>query len=404
MRRQVGARKPSRWGDRIALVAVALAAAACADDAAGTSTSTGSGSTLTGAGGSGDGGGDDSSGSGPSGSGPSGSGPSGSGPGSTGSGSGSTTTGAGGGATSSSASGTGGGGTGGGPTETLRFIAMGDGGEGNDTQYAVAAMIANVCAAEGGCHFALYLGDNFYDDGVDSSTDRQFQTKFEMPYADLDFQFWVVLGNHDYGGNGAGYEQEKAEHQVEYSSSKWTMPERYYAFHVPGDAGPPGAPTVDFFGLDTNWIMYSGDGDQQSWLEGELAASTATWKIAFGHHPYISNGQHGNAGEYEGIPFIPIVSGQNVKDFFDDSICDSVTLYISGHDHNRQWLEPDCGVEFVVTGTAAKTTDLVGRGTPTLFEDDVDGGFLLVEIEGDTLTGTFYDQQGNVEFTRTISP
>jgi tartrate-resistant acid phosphatase type 5 len=41
--------------------------------------------------------------------------------------------------------------------------------------------------------------DNFYDEGVDSLDDEQFQTKFELPYADIDFPFWVVLGNHDYG-------------------------------------------------------------------------------------------------------------------------------------------------------------------------------------------------------------
>ena len=89
------------------------------------------------------------------------------------------------------------------PPEIVRFIAMGDGGEGNADQYAVAATVKSVCDAKDdehgpGCDFVLYLGDNFYDD-VEGVDDEQFQTKFELPYADLDLPFWVVLGNHDYG-------------------------------------------------------------------------------------------------------------------------------------------------------------------------------------------------------------
>ena len=256
----------------------------------------------------------------------------------------------------------------------------------------------------GGCDFAVYLGDNIYNSGVDGTDDDQFRTKFEEPYAGLDFRFYVVLGNHDYGGQGAGYEQWKAQAQVDYTtmSSKWTMPQRFYGFQVPADAGPAGAERVDFFALDTNWIMYTSDDEQQDWLDGAVAQSLARWKIAFGHHPYVSNGKHGNAGEYEGIPYIPIVSGANVRDFMEDSVCGKVDVYLCGHDHNRQWLEPTCGTEFIVSGTAAKTTDLEGRGTPTFFEDDQDGGFLLVEITGDTLVGTFFDQQGNEEFSRTV--
>lgn len=287
----------------------------------------------------------------------------------------------------------------------LRFVALGDGGEGNDTQYKVADAAKAVCEAKGGCELALYLGDNFYDTGVDGVDDRQFQSKFEMPYSVLPFRFYVVLGNHDYGGNGAGFEFWKAEAQVEYSmvSSKWTMPATYYTFATPADAGPAGGPVATFFGLDTNAIMYTGDDEQRAWLDGGTAAAPAGWKIGFGHHPYVSNGAHGNAGEYEGIPGIPIVSGGNVKEFFDDAVCGKLDVYISGHDHNRQWLEPTCGTEFIVSGTAAKTTDLEGQGTPTFFETDKKGGFLLVELTPTAFVGTFYDEDGVQEFSRTVT-
>lgn len=283
--------------------------------------------------------------------------------------------------------------------EVVRFIVMGDGGEGNATQMAVAMAVDAECDRRGGCAFALYLGDNIYDTGAAAVDDMQFMTKFEIPYAILDFPFYVVLGNHDYGGGGAGFEFWKGDVQVEYTqeSTKWTLPSHYYAQEV-----GVGATTVEIFGLDTNNIMYLGDDTQAAWLDGATAASSARWKLAFGHHTYISNGSHGNAGEYEGIPFIPIVSGGSVKSFFDAHVCGAVDVYFAGHDHNRQWLEPTCGTEFIVSGTAAKTTGLAGRGTPTFFETDEKGGFMLVEIEGDTFAGWFYDEDGTLEYTRSF--
>lgn len=278
----------------------------------------------------------------------------------------------------------------------VRFVVLGDGGEGNDTQYAVADAMLAVCAtktdADPGCEFALYLGDNFYDDGVAAVDDEQFQTKFELPYADLTFPFYVVLGNHDYGSLSLlGY---KADYEIAYTaySSKWTLPDHSYSFVVEN---------VLFLGLDTNQIMLEslwGDSGQGDWLDNEIAAAGADWNITFGHHPYRSNGAHGNAGEYEGYDWLPIANGATVEDFMDAHFCGQVDLYFAGHDHNRQWLEPYCEVELVVSGAAAKTTDLEDRGNTTWFEDDSTAGFMWVEIRGDTMIGEFYDEAGALSY------
>ncbi len=161
-----------------------------------------------------------------------------------------------------------------------------------------------------------------------------------------------------------------------------------------------------FIGLDTNAIMTQalfGEDGQESWIAGVHATNDAMWTVGFGHHPYISNGQHGNAGTYEGIPYIPIVSGIDVKEFMDDQICGKVDVYFSGHDHNRQWLEPTCGTEFIVSGAAAKNTDLAGRGTPTLFEDDTRNGFMWVELRDNVMVGEFYNDAGELEFSQTLT-
>jgi hypothetical protein len=287
------------------------------------------------------------------------------------------------------------------PGELLRFVAMGDAGEGNPSQYAVAAAIEAVCADKGGCAFVLYLGDNFYDDGVSSVDDDQFNTKFELPYADLDMPFYIVMGNHDYGL--LSFAWEKLAYEVEYTnySDKWTLPDKWYTVVA--------YPNVDFFMMDTTRLMWNHEtGAQQAWLDNAIAASNKPWKIALAHHPYYSNGEHGNAGNYEGFPFPPQLAGTTVKEVMDESLCDKVDLYLSGHDHNRQWHQQTCGggnrtTNFIVSGAGSKTTGFAYHDNNAVhWENDQIPGFLLVELELDRMHTEFYDENANFEFERDI--
>jgi hypothetical protein len=274
----------------------------------------------------------------------------------------------------------------------VRFVALGDAGEGNEAQFAVAEAIGTVCA-ERGCDFALYLGDNFYDTGVDSNMDEQFQMKFEVPYAALDFPFYVTLGNHDYGT--LGNEWAKSQYYIEYTeqSEKWTLPDEYYSFQEEH---------VHFVSLDTNQVFWGMDIDAQSqFLQQDLAGLTDTWIIMFGHHPYLSNGPHGNAGNYEGL--FGLIGGEDLKEFFEADVCGKAHVYICGHDHSKQWLEAQCGTEFIVSGGGAKLTDFEHRNdNPTIWEDDQIEGFLWVEIIDNSFTGVFYDRGGTEQYERTI--
>ncbi|MGH7856727.1 MAG: metallophosphoesterase [Candidatus Binatia bacterium] len=207
-------------------------------------------------------------------------------------------------------------------------------------------------------------------------------------------------------------------------SGHWHMPLRFYT--LPDGAG---AGVADFFALDTNTLMYMGqpfppearelqrqiENDvltQELWIREALAASTATWKIAFGHHPYRSNGSHGNAGFYEGAPLTP-VSGPYVKAFYEQFVCGKVDLLITGHDHDLQWLAPVAacgGTEFVVSGAAAKTRSFECCEAPPCLDRDFfrecnavregesgvplaagdELGFFWFEIDGNRLTGALY--------------
>jgi tartrate-resistant acid phosphatase type 5 len=277
----------------------------------------------------------------------------------------------------------------------VKFVAMGDTGKGNQGQYDVASAIAKKCAADG-CDFVQLLGDNIYDSGVSSTSDEQWQSKFELPYADVDMPFWVVLGNHDYGGEGIGLDFARGKNEIDYTnfSTKWTLPAAYYTHSLNH---------VDFFALDTNMAMFLQAENQKNDVPGWIAASTAQWKIAFGHHPYLSNGPHGNAGEYEGLPFVPIVNGAGVKELLDDVICGRVDMYICGHDHSMQWLVPTCGglTELVVTGAGASTSDLEGNNQ--VYIESLDVGFFYVVIQDNVLTGEFINAAGTVLYSRTIT-
>ena len=280
------------------------------------------------------------------------------------------------------------------PSAALRFIAVGDTGKGNGSETQVAMAMDAKCRASG-CDFVLLLGDNIYDTGASSPTDPQFASKFETPFTPLDMPFYVALGNHDYGGGGMGNEFDKPDNEIAYSqhSTKWKMPARYYHFTEK---------STDFFALDTNAQMYSMDGQQKTDVSGWLAASTATWKIVYGHHPYMSNGPHGNAGIYDGAPQTPVFNGVEVKAFSESVWCGKADLYLSGHDHTRQWLTDTCsGTELVVSGGGSSPDPLVGSNATRFAAADL--GFLYVVVDGSTLLAEFCDSSGNVNFARKLT-
>ena len=283
----------------------------------------------------------------------------------------------------------------------VRFVAVGDTGHGNPEQYRVGEAMARLCEARG-CDFVALLGDNFYPSGVTSVDDPQWETAFVQPYQGVQAPFYAVLGNHDYGGNGSGNELEKARWQVAYSlkNPKWRMPATHYRF----SAGP-----VDFFAADTNRSMYKLDDRVRADFTAWLAASTARWKVVLGHHPLYSNGRHGNAGSYDGVSLVPIANGAGVRTFLEEQVCGRADLYLCGHEHILEWLAATCGregsstrTELIISGGGASPTPLDEKlPNPDHFHDSA-LGFLYVVIAGDTLTGTFFGDDGAARFTRVL--
>lgn len=266
----------------------------------------------------------------------------------------------------------------------VRFMAIGDMGTGLPGQHAVAAAMAER-AREVPVDFILTVGDNFYPAGVSSVTDPQWQTKFENVYDDeaLQVPVYATLGNHDHSGNITA--------QIDYTegSERWNMPAAYYSFTRSLDDGA----TVQFFALDTEVISVGLPAmkEQLDWLDGELAASTARWKVVYGHHPlYGHNPDRG--------------PNQRMIEYLDPLlVCYGVDLYLAGHDHALEMINPVGGVHHVITGG--------GGGPEAAYEVDWTdessyaatlGGFTLYRASRDELVVEFVRMNGETEYAKVL--
>lgn len=267
----------------------------------------------------------------------------------------------------------------------LYFIAMGDWGTGSRAQRHVAELM-NAKAGRDSLHFVLLLGDNFYDSGVRSVDDPQWQRKFESMYnlPFLNVPFFASLGNHDHKN------PRSPEAQVEYSKrdTKWRMPARYYTFTRRLE--PPAA--IQFFALDTDVFIERKSREtaraQLDWLENELQKSTATWKVVFGHHPVFSNGDHGDTPEIK-RHIRPRLEKYNVD------------FYLCGHDHDRQLLQAVAGVHYLVSGTGAKSRDTAWADNTIFAASDL--GFAWFRVSAETFHVQFINKNGEIEFAHTIN-
>jgi len=275
----------------------------------------------------------------------------------------------------------------------LNFVAIGDWGrEGEKDQQDVATQMG-IAAASAGAKFVLAVGDNFYEHGVSSADDLQWQTSFETVYTapSLQVPWYAVLGNHDYHLN--------AEAQIEYTkkSKRWYMPSRYYTRTERIDA----ATNVDFFFIDT-MPMAAFDADekffekkvprhdvpnQMAWLEKSLAASTAPWKIVVGHHPIYTGGQHGDT------PFLV----QHVLPLLQKH---KVQAYINGHDHDLQHLQAgDVNLFCSGGGSKPRTTS---KTPHTKFALGC-SGFMAVALQADKMNVRMINDRGELLYATSIA-
>jgi hypothetical protein len=202
-----------------------------------------------------------------------------------------------------------------------RVWVIGDSG----TADANAAAVRNAYTAYTGTRYTdvwLMLGDNAYTSG----TDAQFQSAVFNMYPTLLRQsvLWPTLGNHD------GLSADSASQSGPYYDI-FTLPaqaeaggiasgtEAYYSF----DFG-----RIHFICLESYETDRSPTGAMLTWLQSDLAATTASWTIAFWHHPPYSKGSHNSDTEIELVQMrqnaLPILESYGVD------------LVLSGHSHSYE--------------------------------------------------------------------
>jgi hypothetical protein len=180
--------------------------------------------------------------------------------------------------------------------------------------------------------------------------------------------------------------------QIEYTGHnwRWRMPSHYFKVSELLADGT----AVDFFFTDThpirrayrNWVrlVYFPPGEQVEWLERELAASRADWKIVVGHHPVYSGGRHGNT---DGLieQFVPLFKRHGVQ------------AYLNGHNHNLEHVVAD-GIHYLTSGAASQPKPAaVIPGSRFAFSGL---GFMNARLSRDFLAIEFFDAEAKPLHTR----
>jgi tartrate-resistant acid phosphatase type 5 len=281
------------------------------------------------------------------------------------------------------------------PATGLNFLIFGDWGrQGEQDQVEVAIQMAKA-ATDLKPQFIISVGDNFYENGVQSVDDPHWQSSFEDVYRDpaLQVPWYCILGNHDYHAN---CDAQTAYHKI---NPRWNMPARHYVQSHQIDA----VTNADFFYLDTTPMIkgYYKNGSEKTraqvitqdvpkqlaWFKAALAASTARWKIVIGHHPIYSGGGHGDTPELiENI--LPLLHEHKVQ------------AYFNGHDHDLQHLVAD-GVNFFDTGAGSQHT-LTFYTRRSKFAKSC-SGFTTVSLQADKMDVRMIDKHGNQVYATLVA-
>jgi 3',5'-cyclic AMP phosphodiesterase CpdA len=233
----------------------------------------------------------------------------------------------------------------------VRILAFGDSGRATPEQAALRDVFM-----ERDFDVFLHLGDMAYGDGRFD----EFEEKVFTMYRDFlhGVPTYPTIGNHEYNtDNAQPYLDVYYLWEQAYRADDM---ERYYSF----DYG-----NVHFVSLDSNdWTtipisldfdeVY--DDDMIDWLNDDLAASDAEWKIAFFHHPPFS--LYADRSDSSGVInlILPALSEGGVD------------LIMVGHDHHYARSHPIRGDCDVPGGEGAIPFILVGSGGTDLhaIEDD----------------------------------
>lgn len=305
--------------------------------------------------------------------------------------------------------------------EGIRLVILGDTGvraedptQVGDGPLAVLQHARQVCG--GTCDGVVFLGDNLYKHGVEVQEDSAFLGAFARAWAPVGPQFYVP-GNHDWGTYPIIKPPKLSRAQRELRELRRLQKE---GLDIRGDSHF-WSTTVGggrLVGLDTNYLVrgcrVKGDGtvkcagdpkveDPQrvrfeTMIQGLTAPGTGP-SVVVGHHPWLSHGEHGQAGDYYDYTLFKKTSqgpqdGRALRTLLDAIVAPNAAIYISGHDHNTQVGRVDDATLSVVVGAGGKVTG-PGKHTAAGGERHLDSielehfcdlGYAYLDVRPSTMT------------------
>lgn len=283
--------------------------------------------------------------------------------------------------------------------KALRFMVFGDWGRNGEDNQKETGRELGIEAKTFKPEFIVSTGDNFYPNGVRSTKDHNWLASFEDIYTAhaLQTDWYVVLGNHDYKGN--------PQAEIDYSDidRKWNMPARYYSkiIFIGGDTTQAvllvfidTTPLLSEYYIGTEHDVRNQDTAlQRIWLEKTLkeAPTNVKWKFVFGHHPLWTGGGRMNAPEGVEMKrlFTPIFEKYRVN------------AYISGHEHNLQYIKPKGFTHYFVSGAGSETTPVILHPEGGQFAKS-ENGFMEFTITDDRMEVNVISYMGEKLYSTSI--
>ena len=241
---------------------------------------------------------------------------------------------------------------------SLKFAVLGNSGTGDEAQTRLAEQMANF-HRRFKFDLVLLTGGNIFG----SERPQDYLKKFEVPYKpllDAGVKFHASLGPDD------------------------SRDQRYYKlFNMNGDLYYTFSPTpeVSFFALESTYPT----ADQLQWLDQQLQASKAAWKIAFFHHSLYSSRDPESDAKLRTI-LEPLLVKYNVA------------VVLSGQGRVYERLQPQKGIAYFIVGSGGqlkpgsldKSSSVAGKGF------DSEQTFLAAEIVGDEMYFMAISREGKI--------
>lgn len=299
--------------------------------------------------------------------------------------------------------------------DKIRFWVTGDFGQAGPGQSGVAQAFFNYNANRK-INGWLWLGDNAYNSGTETEYQNNIFSIFHNRLKHI--PLFPAPGNHDYGNYP--YQSPPVMTCNFPYFSIFDLPlssgtEKYYSYNY-GNA--------HFISLDSYGAFNYQGSEMYNWLLQDLNQNKAKWTIVYFHHPPYSKGTHDSDTEQELIDMrnniVPLLETFNV----DLVLCGHSHVYersffMKGHfgleaDFNtaiypqgniiqqgsgpyvKTSLHPE-GTIYVVNGSGSKSSSWMQPGYPhnaMIKSIENKSGSLLLEMEADTLKGTFVQSDG----------